>query len=261
MNCSLIVCTYNWPEALRLVLTSVITQSILPNEIIVADDGSDELTLKVIEDISNRISLPIIHSWQEDKGCRIPHSRNRAISKSNYEYIIMIDGDTILHEDFIKDHKKFAQLGLYIQGSRVLLQSEFSRSLIKKGLFDKPSFYLSNAKNKINMFRVPFLTKLMSYSKNQNINRIRGCNFSLFKEDILKVNGFNEEITTWGREDSEFVQRLFNIGVFKQHLKFSGIQYHLFHKERKHNNTNNKILEKTIKNNTSWSNVGIDRYF
>ncbi len=260
MNCTLIICTYNWPEALSLVLSSIASQSILPNEIIVADDGSDESTAKVIEEISNQISTPIIHSWQEDDGCRIPHSRNRAIAKSNYEYIIMIDGDTVLHKDFIKDHKRFAQEGLYIQGSRVLLQSEFTSSLIKKNLFKKPSFYLEHAKNKINMLRLPLLTKLMSYFKSQNINRIRGCNFSLFKEDIIKVNGFNEEITTWGREDSEFVQRLFNSGVRKQHLKFSGIQYHLYHKERIHNNTNNNILQTTIKNSATWCSLGIDGY-
>ena len=260
MNCSLIICTYNWPESLSLVLTSVADQSILPNEIIVADDGSSESTAKVIEELSNKISSPIIHSWQEDDGCRIPHSRNRAIAKSNYEYIIVIDGDTVLHKDFIKDHKRFAQDGLYIQGSRVLLQSEFTSSLIKKNLFKKPSFYLEHAKNKINMLRLPLLTKLMSYFKSQNINRIRGCNFSLFKEDIIKVNGFNEEITTWGREDSEFVQRLFNSGVRKQHLKFSGIQYHLYHKERIHNNTNNNILQTTIKNNATWCSLGIDGY-
>ena len=260
MNCSLIICTYNWPEALSLVLTSIATQSILPNEIIVADDGSSESTARVIEEFSNKISIPIIHSWQEDDGCRIPHSRNRAIAKSNYEYIIVIDGDTVLHKDFIKDHKRFAQDGLYIQGSRVLLQSEFTSNLIKKNLFKKPSFYLEHAKNKINMIRLPFLTKLMSYFKNQNINRIRGCNFSLYKEDIIKVNGFNEEITTWGREDSEFVQRLFNSGVRKQHLKFSGIQYHLYHKERIHNNINNNILQATIKNNATWCSLGIDGY-
>ena len=104
MNCSLIICTYNWPEALGLVLSSVATQSILPNEIIVADDGSSESTATVIEEFSSKISIPIIHSWQEDVGCRIPHSRNRAVAKSNFEYIIMIDGDTVLHESFIKDH-------------------------------------------------------------------------------------------------------------------------------------------------------------
>ena len=105
----------------------------------------------------------------------------------------------------------------------------------------------------------------MSFLKSKNINRVRGCNFSLFKKDILKVNGFNEEITTWGREDSEFVQRLFNSGVFKQYLKFSGIQYHLFHNERVFNSqesaiTNNVFLENTIQKSLVWCNSGINRH-
>ena len=80
--------------------------------------------------------------------------------------------------------------------------------------------FSDDSKNKINMLRIPFISKLMSYVKSKNINRIRGCNYSIFKNDIVKVNGFNEEITTWGREDSEFVQRLFNIGLKKKYLKF-----------------------------------------
>ena len=100
----------------------------------------------------------------------------------------------------------------------------------------------------------------MSYLKSKNNNRIRGCNYSMYKEDILAVNGFNEKITTWGREDSEFVQRLFNNGVKKQHLKFSGIQYHLYHSERSHNLTNDDILNDTINRKSIWCNDGIDSY-
>ena len=265
MNCSLIVCTYNWPEALRLVLSSATFQSIPPNEIIIADDGSDESTVKVIEEFAKKTSIPIIHSWQKDDGCRISHSRNRAIAKSNFEYIIMIDGDTVLHRDFVKDHKRFAKKNVYIQGSRVLLQPRLTNNILHSKEFKKPIFYLKDSKNKINMFRMPILTWVMSFFKSQNIRRIRGCNYSLFKKDIIKVNGFNEEITTWGREDSEFAQRLFNIGLKKQYLKFSGIQYHLFHNERVHNsqeiaNANNYILDNTISNNLKRCSLGIDNY-
>jgi glycosyltransferase involved in cell wall biosynthesis len=261
MDCSLIICTYNWPEALKLVLSSACFQSVQPNEIIVADDGSDESTAKVIEFFAKSSKLPIIHSWQKDDGCRIAHSRNRAIAKSNFEYIIMIDGDTVLHHDFIKDHKRFAKKKVYIQGSRVLLQSNLTRDILNKSEFIKPLFFSEHSKNKINMLRVPFISKLMSYIKNQNISRIRGCNYSVFKEDILSVNGFNEEITTWGREDSEFVQRLFNNGLKKQHLKFSGIQYHLYHDERSHNSVNDNILNDTILKKSIWCQKGINGYF
>jgi glycosyltransferase involved in cell wall biosynthesis len=265
MNCSLIICTYNWPEALSLVLESVSLQSEIPNEIIIADDGSDESTLRVVNIYSKLFSIPLIHSWQEDRGCRIPHSRNRAIAKSSFEYIIVIDGDTILHEDFIKDHKSFANKGIYIQGSRVLLQPKFTSNLLEKNLFMKPSFFLNHAKNRLNMLHSPLISTLYGFFKSKNINRIRGCNFSLFKEDLLKVNGFNEEINSWGREDSEFAQRLFNSGVLKKHLKFSGIQYHLFHNERVANSkesadSNNIFLEHAVKKSLIWCDSGIDKY-
>ncbi len=260
MNCSLIVCTYNWPEALRIVLTSAISQSVVPNEIIIADDGSDNNTKKVIDEFIKLSTIPIIHSWQKDDGCRISHSRNRAISKSSFEYIIMIDGDTVLHKDFVKDHKKFAKRKVYTQGSRVLLQPRITISILKNNKFIKPLFFLKDSKNKMNMFRIPFISKLMSYSKSKKLNRIRGCNYSIFKKDIIDVNGFNEEITTWGREDSEFVQRLFNNGLMKQHLKFSAIQYHLYHEERSHNSINDNFLKNTIIKKLIWCQSGIDNY-
>ena len=159
MNCSLIVCTYNWPEALRIVLTSAISQSVVPNEIIIADDGSDNNTKKVIDEFIKLSTIPIIHSWQKDDGCRISHSRNRAISKSSFEYIIMIDGDTVLHKDFVKDHKKFAKRKVYTQGSRVLLQPRITISILKNNKFIKPLFFLKDSKNKMNMFRIPFISK------------------------------------------------------------------------------------------------------
>jgi len=265
MNCSLIICTFDWPEALEHVLKSAKYQSVLPNEIIIADDGSDIRTKKMIDDFKKNSEVKVIHSWQKNLGCRIPHSRNRAISKSKYDYIIMIDGDTILHKDFVKDHIRIAKKGFYTQGSRVLLQSKYTKNIFKSNFFLKPSFFSKNSKNKFNMLRLPLLSLLIGKFKDQDVRRVRGCNFSIHKEDIYKVNGFNEEITSWGREDSEFVQRLFNAGVYKQHLKFSGIQYHLFHKERILNSkesadANNHILEHAIENNLIRCNKGLDSY-
>jgi len=265
MKCSLIICTYNWPEALSLVLSSVVTQSVLPNEVIIADDGSSDSTAVIVKKLANQIPVPVIHSWQEDLGCRIPHSRNRAIAKSKYDYIIMVDGDTVLHKDFIKDHKRVARKGVYIQGSRALLQEEFTQNLIKENLFRVPPYFSKHSKNNFNLIRLPLASLLISFFKSKNIKRIRGCNFSIFKKDIIKVNGFNEEITTWGREDSEFVQRLFNSGIYKQQIKFSGIQYHLFHNERVTNSqeyavSNNDYLDNTIQKNLVWCNLGINSY-
>lgn len=260
MKCSLIICTFNWHEALDFVLSSVCNQTTLPNEIIIADDGSDDNTFNVVNKYKQILSIPLIHSWQENIGCRIPMSRNRAIAKSNYEFIIMIDGDTVIHKDFVRDHLSIATRGVYTQGSRVLLTKTFTKKIFKDGEFKKPSLFNKSARNKMNMLRIPFLSRMISTHKSQNINRIRGCNYSIFKQDIIKVNGFNEEIVSWGREDSEFVQRLFNNGISKQQLKFSGLQYHLFHKQGEHNKLNENFLKNTIASKTLKCKFGIDAY-
>ena len=43
------------------------------------------------------------------------------------------------------------------------------------------------------------------------------------------MNGFNNEFEGWGREDSEFVVRLINSGINRKNIKFSAIQFHLWH--------------------------------
>ena len=120
MRCSLIITTYNWKEALELVLLSALSQSISPDEIIIADDGSRDDTKQLIENYIKKSDIPIIHSWQEDNGFRAAQSRNKAISKSSYEYIILIDGDIILEQNFIRDHKRFAKKGFFSQGGRAV---------------------------------------------------------------------------------------------------------------------------------------------
>lgn len=260
MNCSLIITTYNWPEALSLVLLSLNDQTVLPNEVIIADDGSEDSTKIVIDNFKNSSSIPIIHSWQKDKGFRLSKSRNRAIAKANYEYIIMIDGDMVMHKDFIKDHKRFAKKNTYLQGGRVLLQKDFSLKLLNKKKFKKPRLFSLHFKNKINSFRLPFLSFIISLRNSVSLNRVRGCNFSIYKDDIIRVNGFNEDFVGWGKEDSEFVSRLFNHGILRKDMKFSGLQYHLFHKEGFAKNNNLELLDRTISKKLDWCSKGIDQY-
>lgn len=100
MKVSLIITTYNWIEALNVTLQSAMQQSILPNEIIIADDGSGQETMDFIKEWQKKSKIPIIHSWQEDKGFRAASSRNKGIAKAKYEYIIMVDGDLHLHKNF-----------------------------------------------------------------------------------------------------------------------------------------------------------------
>ena len=146
---SLIITTYNWKEALEVALISAFSQTVLPDEIIVADDGSRSGTRKLVELMAKDSPRPVCHSWQEDKGFRLARSRNRAIARAKGEYIILVDGDVVLERHFIEDHLTFCRPGFFIQGTRVLLSSELSGKVLKKKNMDLSLCYrgVENRKN------------------------------------------------------------------------------------------------------------------
>ncbi len=254
---SLIISTYNWPQALRASLNSVKRQTLLPNEVIVADDGSTDDTRKLIKEFQENFPVPLHHCWIEDKGFRLAKARNEALKMAKYAYILQIDGDIMLDKHFVYDHARFAQPGSFVRGSRVLLSKVTSKKIFD-GKITNPHVYMRGVINFFNGIRMPFLQKLISI-KRFSIQGIRGCNMAYWKADAYKVNGYNEEIQGWGREDSEFVARLVNAGIYKRNLRLGGVQYHIYHKEydRKLLNKNDGILNETLTKNLTWCKNGI----
>ena len=260
MNVSLIITTYNRYDALELVLNSIENQKVKPYELIIADDGSDQMTKENIKKYIKKSSLNIIHSWQEDIGFRLARSRNRAIGLSKGEYIVIIDGDMILDSNFIADHIFHAKKHQFIQGSRVLLTEEKTLNLLRKGNISL-SFFSKGISNRKNAIRSRILSKIFSF-KSKNIHGTRGCNMSFFKEDCIAVNGFNNEFEGWGREDSEFVMRFLNSGFRKLNLRFAAIQFHLWHGKESNKSLpkNDEILNNTISKKLSWCPLGLNEF-
>ena len=260
MRVSLIISTYNWPESLILVLLSVKNQTIVPQEVVIADDGSTLETKEIIAKFQKDSGLNIIHSWHEDNGFRVARARNKAIAKSSGDYIILIDGDIILHPQFIQDHVNNAKVGYFIQGSRVLLTKGITEKIIinKRISF---SFFSKGLNSKKNSIHSNFLSKIFSTYKNST-RGTRCCNIAFFKQDCINVNGFNNEFEGWGREDSEFVVRLFNNGINRKNVRFNAIQYHLWHIEsdRKSLDYNDQLLQHSIEDKLKVCKKGINKY-
>jgi len=248
MKVTLIVTTYNRPDALGIVLESIESQIVRPHEVVIADDGSSKETEKTILHFKKNSCLNIIHSWQEDIGFRVAKSRNKAILKSSGEYIILIDGDTALHSKFIDDHIKNAEEGFFSQGSRVLLTKNKTQKILNNS-YKNLYFFSYGLNNRKNAIHSDILSKLFTKKKNSMLG-IKSCNMGFFKKDCFAVNGFNNDIEGWGREDSEFVARLFNNGINRKTLRFNAIQFHLWHLESKRDflEKNDKFLESSIKN-------------
>ena len=264
MNCcSLIISTYNWPNALRLCLTSVLEQSVLPSEVIIADDGSTQETAQVINEFQQNTPVEIKHIWHPDDGFRLAAIRNKAIAKVTCDYIIQIDGDLILHPHFVADHQALKKEGYFVAGSRVMLSKKSTQPLLENkstnlNKYAYPRLDMNGIRNSI--LRRFLATRYKA--KGKHTFYVKGCNMAFFKADLLKVNGYNEAFTGWGSEDREIAIRLINAGVKKQFLKNGGICYHLFHPSpsKETELRNEKMMNDAIFSRSIWATEGLKKY-
>ena len=260
MKTSLLISTYNWPEALELVLLSLNNQTEKPDEILIADDGSSEETKDLIKDFQKKLIVPIHHFWHEDKGFRKAIILNKAIAAAKGDYIIQVDGDCIMHKDFVRDHKALAQQNVYLFGSRVNIQEEFLPKLFASRKI-KFHFLAKGIKKRTRNLRIPALSSL--YKTTDKVSdKMRGCNVSFWKKDVIAVNGYNEEFEGWGREDSELIIRMMYNGVLGRRLRYRGIVYHIWHKVKDQSRfeINDTLQEKAIAEKSKWCEKGIDKY-
>jgi glycosyltransferase involved in cell wall biosynthesis len=254
---SLLITTYNWEAALDRVLASVHVQRVMPDEVIVADDGSGPATREIIQRWARRLAVPLRHVWQEDRGFRLAASRNRALAVARGDYIVMIDGDMILHRDFVDSHARFARPGSYVRGSRVLVRAAVTRRILAGETVRLHPFSRGIA-NRVNAIHWPALASL--YRGVQGPIG-RGCNMAYWLADARRVNGFNEDIESWGYEDIEFAARLQNTAITRRDLKFGGVAYHLHHKAKQEDpHANREFLERVAREHLTWCSNGLKKY-
>jgi glycosyltransferase involved in cell wall biosynthesis len=245
MKISLVISTYNRPDALYLCLKSVLKQTRVPDEVIIADDGSSEQTHHLIEEMSKLFPYGLKHAWQEDKGFRLAAVRNLAVR--NYcssDYVIFIDGDIILDKRFIADHERLAENGYYVVGSRVKLTPLKTNMLIKEQRISV-GLFCGGEKDRINALYLPWLSFLTRHLYFYNKTHGRGANMAFFYNDLVMVNGFDEDFESYGREDTDIFWRLNNAGIKQKVAKFQAITYHLYHTIGQNNKYNDELMTKS----------------
>jgi glycosyltransferase involved in cell wall biosynthesis len=259
---AILIATYNWPQALKQTLMSVANQTIQPNEVLIADDGSDERTSKLIQAFKlNHPNLNIIHVWHEDNGFRLAAIRNKSIRMAQSDYIIQIDGDIILDQHFIADHLSIKEKGFFVTGSRLLLGKQITDALLES---EKVNFARLRwkGKNFFNTLRIPMFTGLLQNTyktKGEYLYYVKGCNMAFWKSDLYLVNGYDESFNGWGREDTDICIRLIHAGVKKKFIKFGGVQYHLHHAlaSRDQLDANDALIEQLKLNQISFCKQGL----
>jgi glycosyltransferase involved in cell wall biosynthesis len=252
LTVAVLISTYNWPGALELVLLSLLQQTRMPDEILIADDGSRSETRELIDRYRDQFPIPLKHAWQADKGFRKCLILNKAVKLSDADYIIEIDGDIIVHPHFVADHARAARKGCFIQGSRTMLTEAKTQEILKTKQVNFNA-WSQGLYSRFNAIRIPLLSMFFKPNPRSAWN-VKGCNLAFWREDYIRINGYYNDFEGWGWEDYEFGARLINAGVLKQRLKMAAISYHIFHKLHDRGNflPNELIYRKTVEEKLTY---------
>ena len=260
MKISLVINTFEQPDYLARVLAAVAGQTAPPEEVLLADDGSGPPTRELFSSWSAGRKFGAAHFWQPHEDFRRARILNETIAKARGDYLVFLDGDTVPHPEFIADHAAAGRPGFFVQGHRALIEQK-AAAWFGKNLFpaDRRRALLQNQISGLkNAFRWP----LAVHKIKPHLRGIRGCNLAIWRGDLLRVNGYNEDFAGWGREDSELAARLFNAGVQRLDLRGRALCFHLWHPpaSRAGLAANDRLLEKTIREKIARCEHGVDRH-
>ena len=253
---TLILNTYENPEALARVLAALTEQTHVSAEIIVADDGSGSATKQIVKSFADRLRLK--HCRQEHEGFRRSVILNKAIAQAAGDYIVFLDGDSVPAREFVADHAALAESGYWVQGRRAFVDQSCTAKFQPSGKM----FWSLALRGKLTGFlkavRLPF--PLVKRGREQR--GILGCNLGIWRDDLVAVNGYDETFTGWGREDADLANRLYHLGRDRKFVYGRAIIYHLNHPvlPRDRLETNQSLLEETIREKRIRARKGLDQY-
>lgn len=268
MKTAVIVTTYNRADALAAVLEAYRTQDTEAFELLIADDGSTDETRDLVLRFAADAPFAVHHVWQEDKGFRAAAVRNRALAKTAADYVIFSDGDCVPPPFFVSRHVALAERGYFLAGNRMLLSETFTREVLAQRLpihgWHAWRWFGARLAGDVNralpLGRLP--DGAFRKRNPEQWEGVKTCNLSAWRDDLLMVNGFDEDYSGWGLEDSDLVIRLLHAGVRHKSARFAAPVFHLWHRENDRANLdeNRRRLEALIASKRTAAAIGLDRY-
>ena len=240
---ALVITTYQSPHALGLCLESLVHQTEKDFTLHICEDGNDAETRAVVDRFRSEFRNGIEHRWHEDLGYRKAKINNDVFRELGaFDVVICVDGDTIEHFRFVEDHLKMHEneKSLLFMGRRVELGrdvTEWLREDRVRGFTRGLSWSLirsamgGQTRNAMRALRVraPFLQKLLGRDR---VPDLLGSNYSLSRDLLFRVNGYDEDYQSYWGEDGDLYIRIRNSGAKIIGLKGYAIQYHLDHPRR-----------------------------
>jgi glycosyltransferase involved in cell wall biosynthesis len=226
MKISLVISTYNRTDALAKSLAGVTNQSRPPAEVLIADDGSKPPTRDLVQAWARAQSFPVKHVWHEDAGFRKTVILNKTVFATGGDYLIFTDGDCVPHPKFVSDHAALAEKGFWVQGRRCFVGESFVPEF-EPGRSPAWQWMLTG---KITGAAKGIRWPIPIIRRDTKQRGIIGCNMAFWRDDLIAVNGFDEDYTGWGTgEDSDIGTRLYHLGRQRKFVYGRAITFHLNH--------------------------------
>lgn len=273
IKASIILAFYNDIALLKLVLSSLQKQYKGQFEVLIADDGSTEESVLLARQLLSECRFQSHYLWHADEGFRKTAVMNRAVVRAKGELLIFIDADCVPQDKFVDDHLSASTPGFCLAGRRIdcfreainQMDCTHPEAIVRKNAFRLFCWSLSSkAKNVEKGLRLPSL-----FARRLSTRRwgLVGCNFSVWKSDIMAVNGFDERNNIpWGAEDSDIERRLFILGVRVKDLRYQATMIHFdasFFKRKEGVSNSQRIghlfFKQVALNESSWTAFGIEK--
>ena len=266
---SLVISFYKKVEFLKPVIDSLMLQTEKNFELIISDDGSPDEVVKQVKDLLSKSDLNYAYVWHEDQGWRKNIILNKSVVQSKSDFLIFIDGDCILHKRFVEEHVRMANRGVVRAGRRVNLSNRVSKKIlagvVTSHYYGFPillDLLPDSIRKKARDIEQGIYFKsgwVRSFLNNKD-KSIKGCNFSIYKQDLIDVNGYDERYNRPSLgEDTDLEARLRRNGVKFLGIRNQAIQYHLYHQQLSRHDNNIDIYNENNRNGVTYTSFGINQ--
>ncbi len=231
---SLIIPVYNNAHLLQKSVVALQGQTRVPDEILLADDGSSEDVPAAVSGALTSFSCPVRYVRQQHRGFRLAKSRNNAIRESTGDILVFIDQDMIYTSGYLAGFARHVCDGVFVVGAPVYLtetQSDrVTEDVIRAQAFESVLTTRQRRAHRRQFVKESFYTLMRRYLFDRTYRpKVRGCAFGVTRRDLLRVDGFDERYMGWGHEDDDLGQRLNRTGVAGRNVFWRNYALHLYH--------------------------------
>jgi len=243
MKFSLIITTYNKKKLLELCLISLSMQKVLPDELIIADDGSKEDFLPLLREMKNLMNIPIKFVTQQDQGFRAARSRNNGVREAKGDFVFFLDQDILISNGFFQVVKENIRKKWFLVGWPIRI-TENQVSQFTKDIIRNQDYMSIVSGDQLKKFKKQYKKDRIYRILNQWGFRKKGTKFrsgiaGFFKEDFIRINGYDEKYIGWGNEDDDLGRRFYLSGLKGINPFYHEYAVHLWHKE--HHNDGERV--------------------